>query len=104
MLEQVWRPNGKSPELPGKGLAIQAAVAIWRIDQGKTHAAAELIRDWRDDAAPQYERMASRPVVFRSQLDTMWTHQPGLLELLQQGDPGFFHHLSELRDSALNKW
>lgn len=104
LLEQVWRPGGERPTRGGKGLAISAATAIWQIDQGKTHSAAELIRDWREWVGPQYERVVTRQAGLRMQLEPLWKHQREVLELLKHGDPDYLRRLTELRESALSQW
>jgi hypothetical protein len=104
MLEEVWRPKGQKPLIGGSGLAVQAAVAIWQIDQGKTHSAVDLIHDWRESAGPTYDRMATRRSGLRQQLETLWTYQPELVQLLKQGDPDYLRRLTELRESARSKW
>ncbi len=103
-LEQTWRPGGERPKGGRKGLAIHAALAIWQIDQGKTHSAADLIRDWSEWTRQTYERMANRRAGLRQQLERLWIYQSDLLELLRQGDPDHFRHLAELREDLESKW
>ena len=103
-LREAWRPGGERPKGGGKGLALHAALAIWQIDQGKTHSASDLIRDWSEWTRPSHEQMASRRAVSRWQLQMLWLHQSEELELLRQGDPDHYRRLVELREDFASKW